>query len=76
MQLIRDLVAEGELSVVGFQFSVDSYQLSVFGYCYTLPARRLAPSLKQSTGLFFNARPGYRYWDTDDADLCGLARIF
>ena len=23
-----------------------------------MPVRRLAPSLKQSTGLFFNARPG------------------
>jgi hypothetical protein len=25
--------------------------------CYCLPPRRLAPSLKQSTGLFLNARP-------------------
>ena len=41
------------LGVIGCRFSVFGYRL-----LHTWPARRLAPSLKQSTGLFFNARPG------------------
>jgi len=43
---------------------------------YTMPPRQLAPSLKQSTGLFFNARPpngGIEKvcgdWDADETDL-------
>jgi len=41
-----------------------------------MPARRLAPSLKQSTGLFFNAWPAKGGiekvcgdWDADETDL-------
>ena len=60
----------GEGTVISFRFSVFGYQFTVGGFnYYCLPARRLAPSLKQSTGLFFNARPGCGDWDADETDL-------